>query len=72
MTTTAMSTKIETPAVLDEDERSVLWRIDCLCRAGYSLSAARKLAECRYVELHQALRIVARGCDPATAVRILQ
>jgi hypothetical protein len=49
----------------------VRWRFDRLVEAGYERDAASDLAERVDVDLHEAVRLVRRGCPPATAVRIL-
>jgi len=47
------------------------WRYDTLRRAGYAAAAAGRLARCRSVDLHRAVELLERGCDPALALRIL-
>jgi hypothetical protein len=47
------------------------WRIEQLLAAGFDSDAAFVLALDRDVDLHEATKLVARGCPPATAVRIL-
>ena len=63
-------------AAVDEGQRRnsptvVRWRFDRLVDAGYEPEAASKLAERLEVDLHEAVRLLHRGCPPATAVRIL-
>lgn len=54
-----------------EIERIERWRSDELERAGYSKDAAGKLA-CRHdVDLHHAIEMIARGCPPDLALKIL-
>lgn len=47
------------------------WRLDCLIRGGYDVETAVAIATEPGVDLHAALALVARGCPPATALRIL-
>jgi hypothetical protein len=47
------------------------WRYDSLRRAGYAPDEAARLARTRHVDLHVAVDLLARGCDQATALRIL-
>lgn len=47
------------------------WRRDQLVRAGFALPAARRLARDPRYDLHSLLELVARGCSPDLAVRIL-
>ncbi|HEY2371417.1 MAG TPA: hypothetical protein VGH82_02620 [Gaiellaceae bacterium] len=47
------------------------WRREQLARAGYSEQDAAALAEHNHVDLHAAVALVAGGCPPALAVRIL-
>ena len=49
----------------------IAWRIDQLTRAGYPDLAAIALAASADVDLHVAVDLVARGCSPSLAVRIL-
>jgi hypothetical protein len=61
-----------TTEVYDETEALVLeWRVETLKRAGFDLEGALDLAFSKHVDLHAAVRLVRRGCPPATAVRIL-
>jgi hypothetical protein len=48
-----------------------LWRTEELERAGYSQRAAGRLAARHDVDLHQAVRLLERGCTPELALRIL-
>jgi hypothetical protein len=57
--------------VVDDAELVLEWRLEQLERAGYEGLAAVELAERRDVDLHAALRLVARGCVPALAAQIL-
>ena len=47
------------------------WRIERLIAAGFDSDAAFVLALDRNVDLHDAIKLVGRGCPPSTAVRIL-
>jgi len=47
------------------------WRLHVLMEAGYPLPLAEKLAAALDADLHHAVDLVARGCDPRTAVEIL-
>jgi hypothetical protein len=58
--------------VYEEEEANVLaWRINSLMRAGFDRQAAFLLGLRRDVDLHDAVRLLARGCPPGTALRIL-
>jgi hypothetical protein len=48
-----------------------LWRTEELERAGYSHRAAGRLAARHDIDLHQAVRLLERGCTPELALRIL-
>jgi hypothetical protein len=54
-----------------EHDHVVEWRVDELERAGYTRSDAERLAADMSVDLHEAVRLLERGCPPETAVRIL-
>jgi hypothetical protein len=47
------------------------WRLHVLMEAGYPLPLAEKLAAALDADLHHAVDLVARGCDPRTAAEIL-
>jgi hypothetical protein len=47
------------------------WRLEQLLHAGYAREAATALAARRDVDLHVAIRLLAKGCPPETALRIL-
>jgi hypothetical protein len=59
--------------VLEETEQMQieLWRTEELERAGYSHRAAGRLAARQDIDLHLAVRLLARGCPPDLALRIL-
>jgi hypothetical protein len=56
---------------LDGLEAVLSWRADALLRAGFDSYGALDLALADHVDLHVAVRLVARGCPPQTARRIL-
>lgn len=58
-------------AVDTETERVTRWRAGELARAGYDPAAAVELAEHGHVDLHLAVELLARGCSPQLATRIL-
>ncbi len=47
------------------------WRLHVLMEAGYPLPLAEKLAAALDADLHDAVDLVARGCDPRIASEIL-
>ena len=47
------------------------WRLHVLMEAGYQLPLAEKLAAALDADLHHAVDLVARGCDPRVAAEIL-
>ena len=59
--------------LIDRNERSKVesWRLHVLMEAGYPLPLAEKLAAALDADLHHAVDLVARGCDPRTATEIL-
>jgi hypothetical protein len=65
---TTMDLDILTPTERDQVER---WRAGELERAGFDVSLARKLAARLDVDLHVAVELVANGCSPELAARIL-
>jgi hypothetical protein len=54
-----------------EAETVLRWRFEELLRVGYEAGEAMILASHVEVDLHAATDLVARGCPPSTAVRIL-
>lgn len=66
-----MQTAELTTTRIGEDESVRGWRFEQLSAAGYPSSAAAALAERRDVDLHFAVELLRRGCDPVTALRIL-
>jgi len=57
---------------VDEAGKVEAWREHVLLEAGYPPSLARELAGDSSVDLHQAVELVASGCPPETAARILR
>jgi len=47
------------------------WRLHVLIEAGYPLPLAEKLAAALDADLHEAVELVDKGCDPRTAAEIL-
>jgi hypothetical protein len=66
----AMTTAEQTRSDLAETELFD-WRFTALTRAGYPHADAWLLAAAKGVDLRVAERLIAEGCPPATAVRIL-
>ena len=64
------STDLQTPFET-EAERIERWRAEELERAGYERRWALFLALRPDVDLHRAVDLLARGCEPALAVKIL-
>jgi hypothetical protein len=54
-----------------ESERVLRWRVDELSRAGYDDRLALKLALQPHVDLHRAVELLRKGCEPALAAQIL-
>jgi len=54
-----------------ERERVIRWRVEQLARVGYSWPAAMVMAANTHVDLHRAVDLVHRGCNPEVAMRIL-
>jgi hypothetical protein len=54
-----------------EIERIERWRAEELERAGYEPRAAGRLAVRHDIDLHFAVELLSRGCEPALALRIL-
>lgn len=60
--------QLEQPHV--EVDAVVRWRFEVLLQAGYDAGTALILAGHVEVDLHEATRLVERGCPPALALRI--
>ena len=56
---------------LDEAELVAAWRAEQLELAGYGAAAAAELAARADVDLHGAMELLARGCAPELALKIL-
>ena len=56
----------------DQSERDKVagWRLHVLIEAGYPLPLAEKLAQSE-ADLHTAVELVRKGCEPLTAAEIL-
>ena len=54
-----------------ESERIERWRAEELERAGYEPHSAAKIAVRNDIDLHQAVELLARGCPPDLALKIL-
>ncbi len=54
-----------------EKERIEHWRAQELERAGYEARAAGRLAARHDVDLHLAISLLERGCEPELALQIL-
>jgi hypothetical protein len=66
MASTELQTLIETEA-----ERIERWRAEELERAGYEPRSAAKIAVRADIDLHLARDLLARGCPPDLALKIL-
>ena len=53
-----------------ERDKVESWRLHVLIEAGYPLSLAERIAASE-VDLHDAVQMLSRGCDPVTATEIL-
>ena len=65
--TAAQFEELEAPEV----EALLRWRFEQLMRAGYDAGSAMILASHVEVDLHDATRLLARGCPPETAMQIV-
>ena len=54
-----------------EREKVIRWRVEQLAKVGYSWPAAMVVAANTQIDLHAAVELVERGCNPDVAVRIL-
>jgi hypothetical protein len=54
-----------------ESESVIHWRTECLVDAGLPMQLAHKIAADSAYDLHAVLDLVARGCPPELALRIL-
>ena len=53
-----------------EREKVASWRLHVLIEAGYPLQLAERLAQSD-ADLHAAVELVRKGCEPLTAAEIL-
>jgi hypothetical protein len=58
----------ETPR--DEQAKVESWRLHVLMAAGYPLPLAERIAHSS-ADLHHAVELLSRGCEPETAAEIL-
>jgi hypothetical protein len=58
----------ETPR--DEQAKVESWRLHVLMEAGYPLPLAERIAHSS-ADLHHAVELLSRGCEPETAAEIL-
>ena len=66
-----MAETTETPLWHENEPAKVeSWRLHTLLEAGYPVPLAERLAGSE-VDLHHAVELVRRGCEPATAAEIL-
>jgi hypothetical protein len=61
-----------TTASIERPRVEVLWRYNSLRKAGFDERDALELAMRVDVDLHFALRLIRRGCEHETALRILR
>jgi hypothetical protein len=54
-----------------ELEKIERWRAEELMRAGYGARAAGRLSGRHDIDLHQAVELLAQGCPPELAIKIL-
>lgn len=68
---TRMAETTETPIWHENEPAKVeSWRLHILLEAGYPVHLAERLAGSE-VDLHTAVELVTRGCQPVTAAEIL-
>jgi hypothetical protein len=68
---TRMAETTETPLWNENEPAKVeSWRLHTLLEAGYPVPLAERLAGSE-VDLHDAVELVRRGCDPTVAAEIL-
>ena len=58
--------------IRDETELVEAWRAEQLELGGFDAAAAAELAARHDVDLHAAVELLARGCDPELALKILR
>jgi hypothetical protein len=59
---------IEAPEDVEQVEA---WRLDVLVKGGYPQWLAKRLARWLDIDLHRAVELVRRGCQPELAAKIL-
>lgn len=59
------------PQAGSEEQSVWSWRFEQLLGTGYSERSATRLASAKHVDLELARRLIAKGCTPAVATRIL-
>ena len=68
---TRMAETTETPLWHENEPAKVeSWRLHILLEAGYPVHLAERIAVSE-VDLHDAVEMLSRGCDPTTAAEIL-
>jgi len=68
---TAMAETTEAPLWNENEPAKVeSWRLHILLGAGYPVHLAERIAGSE-VDLHDAVELITRGCDPITATEIL-
>jgi hypothetical protein len=65
-----MAETTETTLSENEPRKVESWRLHILLEAGYPVHLAERLAASE-VDLHNAVELLKRGCDPTTAAEIL-
>jgi hypothetical protein len=67
----SMTVDLDTAPLCGEEELVLEWRFEELYRAGFPDHLALELATAKEVDLHLAVELIAHGCPPPTAARIL-
>jgi hypothetical protein len=65
-----MAETTETTLSENEPRKVESWRLHILLEGGYPVHLAERLAASE-VDLHNAVELLKRGCDPTTAAEIL-
>ena len=66
-----MAERTETPLWFENEGSKVeSWRLYVLIEAGYPVHLAERIAGSE-VDLHHAVELISRGCEPTTAAEIL-
>lgn len=67
-----VAAKLQLQTIQDRElEQIRLWRLEILSEAGYAPGIAAELADRLDVDLHQAVRLLRRGCPVELAAQIL-